>query len=256
MQIVEKRDDLTFYLAIAAVFHVIIIAFFFSLGQLINFNRTPIKLNNKIDIVKASVRVDVVAMPKLTLEEMKKIDLTPKEEVEPILEKPVEVNETSKVEFKKKRKKLDLSKSLAQYADKKVKVKKNKVKKTKRKLSADLKKIILEGNKLSAGSAATGDNNKQADNIFVGYVQTIPDVVRPYWKLPSYLLEKDLRCRLRIFLSANGKLLKTEIFESSGVLEFDNKAIDAVKKSSPFPRPPKEAQSRVVRGDLILGFPL
>jgi TonB family protein len=68
-------------------------------------------------------------------------------------------------------------------------------------------------------------------------------------------LEKDLRCRIKIFLSTEGKLLKLEILESSGVSEFDSRAETAIRDST-FPKPSEEVGLRLTQSGIILGFPI
>ena len=119
-----------------------------------------------------------------------------------------------------------------------------------------LKKLILEGNKVSQGSSITGEELIESQKEFVRYIQALPDKVRPNWKLPTYLIEKNLRCRIRIFIASDGKVVKTEILESSGDEEYDQKALSAIKQSSPLPKPSSNILKEVTSGQVVLGFPL
>lgn len=85
---------------------------------------------------------------------------------------------------------------------------------------------------MSKGSALVGDYTDSQNSEFSAYVQNIPGVIRPFWKLPSYLLDKDLRCRIKIYLSPIGKVIKLELQESSGVQEFDARAEKAIREAS------------------------
>ncbi|MBD65655.1 MAG: hypothetical protein CME62_10645 [Halobacteriovoraceae bacterium] len=253
MFVSTHKEDFSKYYSWAVIFHCFIVLLIFALTEFLDLSRTPLKIKD-VQEIKASVRVDVVAMPKLTLKELEKVELSKPAEPEPAVpEKTQPTNETSKVEYKKVKKKVDMKNLLSQYSQKKVETKKVVQKK---KLNTDLKNIILEGNKISQGSSTVGEKSDNKNEVFINYIQSFPDIVRPYWKLPSYLLEQDLRCRLRLYISSVGKIIKIEIFESSGELEYDNKAIEAVRKSSPFPKPPAEVKQRVLQGDVILGFPL
>ena len=109
---------------------------------------------------------------------------------------------------------------------------------------------------MSKGQALVGDALKAVQGAYVEYVSAIPAFVRPYWKLPSYLLNKDLRARIRIFVSQDGRIIKTEIYESSGVEEFDRRALGALNKTGSLPAPDKSLWGRLSAGDVILGFPL
>ena len=94
------------------------------------------------------------------------------------------------------------------------------------------------------------------EGVVNSYIEQLPVHVRPYWKLPSYLMNKNLKCRVRIFLTRKGRLIKIELFESSGSLEYDKRALAAVKRSDPFPSLPSEIQELGVNGSILLGFPL
>ena len=125
-----------------------------------------------------------------------------------------------------------------------------------KKYKKELAQLVLEGNKLSKGSSVTGSNDYSQNETFSNYIKELPSFVRPFWKLPSYLIEKDLRCRVKVFISKDGRILNYKIFESSGDPEFDQRAIAAIKQVIKFPEPDKEIVLRVASGEVILGFPL
>ena len=221
--------------------------------------------DNDVEIIRSAVRVDVVGMPKFTIQELKKMQAQPV--VEQIPEVAKGVKEETKAETEDVIKKGDLviqeegkKKSnflnlLNDYSSKKVTAK---VQKKGTNTGAGIKNLdslIIEGNKLSKGSALVGDYSDAENSAFSAYVQNIPGVIRPYWKLPSYLLEKDLRCRIKIYLSQEGKLLKVELQESSGVAEFDARAEKAVRDAV-FPAPSAEVGTRLTNSGIILGFPI
>lgn len=255
MHYFEREDSLNRYLSYAVAVHIMVLLLFIGLNILFVFQPLKIEIKEKkeINVIKTAVRVDVVGLPRHTLKELEKINLAAvnAEDTKDEASKG-ENNETSKVEFKQTKKKLDMQSLLKGYSTKKVVKAK---KRTNLKVN-NLKNIILEGNKISQGSSTTGDMIDEAQADFIRYVQALPDRVRPNWKLPSYLMEKDLRCRIRVYIAANGKLTKIEMYESSGDSEYDQKAIQAVKNSSPFPKPESKILSQVVAGDVILGFPL
>jgi TonB family protein len=84
----------------------------------------------------------------------------------------------------------------------------------------------------------------------------LPGAIRGKWKLPTYLLEQNLKARVKIYISVKGELLKTELIESSGNSEFDSRALNAVRESAPFAAPPEPVGIRLTRYGVILGFPL
>ncbi len=215
-------------------------------------NFSVFKPTGPITTILPAIRVDVVGMPKMTLQELKKI--TSGEGGGGEIDK--QEAQSDSINFKKKGKNLsDLLKSEAQ---KDISLRSDvqlNGKKGKGKFKGDLSKLVLEGNKISKGMALIGDTRSMVMGSFGQYVSSIPDYVRPNWRLPASLLNLNLNCRIRIYLTALGKLEKAELFESSGNQEYDKKAIQAVMSSS-FPKPEKEIVEKVKAGEILLGFPL
>lgn len=256
-----QEDKLQKYLMIAVAIHLFVVLSAYLFQQFLGidwFQNT--KAIKEIKIIQSSVRVDVVAMPKFTVQELKKMEIAPPSQDEKNEEvKPSVDNSKSDLEFKQKAKKVDLSNLLSNLSKKKTAKGKQKKAKGHEKLNAhrsQLRKLVLEGNKVSAGTSLVGDSLAEENTEFSNYVSSLSNFVRPYWKLPSYLLEKDLKCRIRIFIGSNGKILRTQIYESSGVAEFDQKAMTALKQVKVFPAPKKTILTRVAAGDVVLGFPL
>ncbi len=229
----------------------------------------PSLLGEKVTIVESVVRVDLVAMPKMTLQELKALDMATvkagPENVTP--EEAPKEKETAEVDAKDPEqptlnegpKKKALSDMLKELGKKKVSTK-GRPEKDQSKIDSSLKgkfaQLAAEGNKLSKGGSLTGATAGEAGPFRV-YISTLPDVVRPFWKLPSYLLGQGLTCRIRLYLSASGDLKSATIFQSSGNSEYDQKALEAVRRSAPFPAPDDdEVVARAVKGEIVLGFPL
>jgi colicin import membrane protein len=225
---------------------------------------------NDVEVIRSSVRVDIVGMPKFTIQELKEMEKSavelPKEpeavkapdKVEAKPEAPDVINKDDLViqeaAKEKEKKKTSFLNSLSDYAKKDVK---KETKKGQKNGAADenIKALVLEGNRLSQGTALTGDYSDEATSEFGAYVQTIPGAVRPYWRLPDYLMKQDLRCRIRIFLKDNGTLITSQIVESSGNAEYDERALNAIKQTN-FPKPSEAVAKRLSNSGIILGFPL
>lgn len=241
--------------------HALVFLLAFAGGEVVS----KIFKDNDVEIIRSAVRVDVVGMPKFTIQELKKM------EAQPVVEKIPEAIKGAKEETKAEtedvikkgdlviqeegKKKSNFLNLLSDYSSKKVTAK---VQKKGKKAGAGIKNLdslIMEGNKLSKGSALTGDYSDAENSAFSAYVQNLPGIIRPFWKLPEFLLGKDLRCRIKIYLSPEGKLLKLELQESSGVAEFDNRAERAVREAT-FPAPSPEVASRLTNSGIILGFPI
>lgn len=259
----SQKDNFNFYLLAAFAGHILVFLSLLFLQWFAGLNIFDhYKKTENVKVIQSSVRVDIVDMPKYTVQELKKMQMTPVNTEEQIgNEKTTEVEEKSDVEFKKQVKKVDLNKLLSNLSNKKnIKVDEkgnaqNKVKDLFAK-NKSLRSLVLEGNKISKGTSIVGDNLEVEKTVFNEYISNLPNVIRPNWKLPSYLLNQELKCRVRVFIAANGKILKTQVYESSGVSEFDDKAIRALKDSDPLPAPDKDILSKVAAGEVILGFPL
>jgi TolA protein len=260
------QRPLKYFLGHSIFLHLFIVALFFGVTKLLNISFEN-KRNTNLVLVESSVRIDMVAMPKMTIKELRNIkplDLGGETgTVEKETVKKVESKNDSKVEFEKKGEKaLSFMEKMKLLAQQKAKAEKQKAKgnsssKTKQnaRKQKELQDLILAGNKLSQGSSTVG-NGAGAVTAFQGYVQQLTELVKQNWKLPSYLLNKDLRCRIRVYLGASGNLLRTEVYESSGDPEYDNKAIEAIESSAPFPNLSKDIRTRASKGDVLLGFPL
>ncbi len=261
---VESNYSFTKRFLISCVAHLGLLAIAATAGKIVG----TIWKTNDIEIIRSSVRVDVVGMPKFTIQELKEMEKNavdlPKEpeavkspdkvEAKPETEDVIKKDDLVIEEAAKEKKKTSFLNSLSDYAKKDVK-KDTKKGKNDGKSNENLKALALEGNRISQGSALTGDYSDEQNSEFGSYVQTLPGTIRPYWKLPSHLLEKNLRCRIRIYLNTNGSLIKTELVESSGDPEFDERAVRAIKQSN-FPQPSETVGKRLTNSGIILGFPL
>lgn len=266
------KKGLKYYFKRSFILHfVLVLILFFTAnihGLLSPFNRVNVK------IIESSVRVDVVAMPTKTFKELKSIDMrpapsNPAEIIKVDPQDKVKAEVSDKDAFLKKKKKVSFQEMMKQMAQKKLqkntkKTKKKSVTKNNRnskvKISdrqkSELRNLILAGNKISKGTATTGSKNSGDTTEFHLYLGRLPGHVKPNWKLPSYLFEKGLTCRVRIFLTPSGQLVKAEVFETSGEEEYDKKALEAVYASAPFPELDGEFKQRGRKGEIILGFPL
>lgn len=244
-------------------FHIGVLIIFVGLSKWIDYKR-DIQVKESLQLIEASVRIDVVAMPEFTPKELKnmKTNDLQGELPKPVVEnkKVIESKNESKIIFNQKKKKLTFEERMAQLAKKKIK-KVKLAKKEKGQTEAldntaknELRKL-LGGNKTKKGVSTHG-SGLAAESMWGQYNQRLVNLLKVNWKLPSYLLNKNLNCRVRIYIARNGRLIKAMIYESSGVEEYDKKALATVRKTSPFPNLAKEIRMRAGRGDIILGFPL
>ena len=210
----------------------------------------------KITKVVSAIRVDVVAMPKHTLQELKKLSAS--------ASASASAGKAQKAQdkgpaFLKKGKQKSLKDLLKGEASKGLSVKaKGRSKrngKKKGKYNKELSGLILQGNKVSKGWAIVGDTREMVLDEFGKYIAQLPDYVRPNWKLPASLMKKKLNCRVQIYIGSKGELKRAKLFKSSGNGEYDRKALEAVRETS-FPVPSKKVKEKAERGQILLGFPL
>lgn len=253
-------DKLGRFLGASFLFHIVSLVLIF-LWQSINLSKT--KTNLIMISHENSVRVDVVAMPKHTLKELKNMNISPEKNVK--IEKQeiaTKSNENSDIEFKKSKNKKSFLSMLKNLSQKEVeKPKDNSKKNVKQADSFDrnkkiLSNLLLAGNKVSMGSSIVGSSANYDAGELSSYIEKLPVLIRPFWKLPSYLMNKDLKCRVQIFINESGRLIKAKIFESSGNEEYDSRALKAVKQAQPFPSMSENIKGVGVNGSILLGFPI
>lgn len=124
-----------------------------------------------------------------------------------------------------------------------------------------IKNLLIEGNKISKGEniieGKTLLKEEEGLQVITDYISKVRRSVRSYWKLPEYLKDnKNYRCRIQIFISDDGSLMRLNVIEASGNEEFDKRALQTVEMAAPFPPVDPIIRKRVLNGDLILGFPL
>lgn len=260
----RKKLPFQFY---SLLVHALLVGSFFTISKTTNLFSSEVDTKN-IRIVGKAIRVDVVAMPTMTIQELKKVEEAPGE-VEPapvVEEKKEEAGGDENVVFEKEKKEkpsfADLMKNLSARDVKKEKIKPkdpNEAKKQKGAggISGDsYKKIMALGNRLAEGSALVGSGGENSGDQFDQYALKVMESVRRYWTLPGFLSGLDLSCHIQVFINDKGQLIKAEILKSSGNSEYDNRAMAAVKQVSSFPIPDGAIANKVATGNIALAFPL
>lgn len=268
----------SFYLRRSGYIHIALVAMTLISGKIAFEIREKTRAEN-LELIQASVRVDMVAMPTHTINELKNlssgVEEAKQEELAPVAEKVVE-KEEAKIEPKEEtiaekadnspafeeakaaKKRQDFLSKLKKIGTKKVES--TGTQKAEKGLyganDSDLKKLVLSGNKLSRGTQIYGDGGGAEMTAFQAYASRLPDLIRQKWVLPSFLMNKKLQCRIRVWINSNGELTRAEVYKSSGDSEYDQKAIEAIRASAPFPAVSAEFGAKVQKGDILLGFPL
>lgn len=228
---------------------------------------------NEHQIIEEVIKVDVVGLPKLTLKELQDLKRSFEENEKQIeLEankKKLEEVKPEKIEIDKNQESikndtlveksnldgLDLIKKLSNKKTNVQPIKKFEKKGKKGIGSANLNNLILEGNKISKGNSIKG--RYQADvAIFDQYALNLPNVIRPFWKIPSYLENTNLNARVIIYINSDGQVYMKKFLQKSGNDDFDNRVIKSIENAGPFPVPDDEIRDRLRSEGIILGFPL
>lgn len=219
-----------------------------------------------LKLVQSSVKVDVVAMPEFSVQELKSLQQASskpmpiaKEETRVVEQKKEVIEKDSFKVEKKKNSFQDMLKQYSKKVDSKIaKAKKIETKRNNNDNSIDtskFKNLVLAGNKLSKGESLVGGKAVTESTEFEKYAAILPDLVRDNWRIPSYLADQELQCRIRIFINKLGRLIKASVHESSGNEEYDLRALEAVRKTS-FPIPETKISKAIRDGSILLGFPL
>ena len=252
-----NETDFYRYLAKSALFHIAVFLLFWGAGYILYSATSGSQLS--LSAIQTAVRVDVVAMPRMSLQELQALEKIAKtQDLAQGVEEAVSLADDSEsVKLLKEKERADFLEMLKKIGKKKASKPEDRAAKgIDRKMQKELNQLLVAGNKLSKGHSLTGGDSSVQLSVFDEYISRLPDWVRPRWLLPSYLLEQKLRCRIQIFLAPSGTLIKTQIFESSGNDDYDKRALKAIGEAAPFPPVPEEIKGRVNRGDIILGFPL
>lgn len=225
---------------------------------------------------KNAIRVDMVGLPTLTMEELQKVDPTvdmgkedkPKEEtLEP------EVSETAMKLAEEKaaeEEKTAIAKKDAIAKEKKEAVEKEKnrlddlraqlrLEQRRKRLVEELKGDVKEGegrtplagNMISEGYSVTGDVATDMD-VYQGHLKSH---LRKTWNLPGWMEASSLSARVLVKLAPNGKILAQEFLRESGNSEFDRYVAEALKNAEPFPKPPPSLRRKVMEDGIEWGFP-
>ena len=203
--------------------------------------------------LRQAIRVDVVGLPE-------KDQALPDEKPTPAPPPSVSQKEASKPEPVKQKvaeaPKVDLTKKSAKDTAKVQKSALNQIKamaaldKIQNEVSSGKAKPV-KGNILAAGNALTGLEKIDFDRYFM----EIETRIRQNWSLPQWLVEAQLRAQVLVLIDENGMIKKKQIVTSSGNPEFDERMMEAIDKSAPFPPPPSRLRDVLEMKGIVFNFP-
>lgn len=210
----------------------------------------------KTIIIPSSIRVDVVDLPD------KSNDMAIAEA--PSSSTPEVQKETPKVEPKEvpavkpknplddQKRALEKIKQLA--ALDKIKGDLNQKPPTKNSGKSDtLKKNLptFKGNQITSGNSFTGIAGIASQE----YWDTVKLHLQNHWALPEWLANAKLKASAVVMIDVNGRVRRSEIYQSSGNPAFDEATLAAVEAASPFPVPPDKIKDTITDSWMIFNFP-
>lgn len=218
----------------------------------------------KAQVSRSAIRVDMVDLPSLKLQDLEKIDATADVGAPKAPEKEIEVKKpqpspTAMVDKTTDAKKKTDAKSKTPTAADRLKALRDSLRVDNRRaeLSRRLKgegegtRPALGGNIVSEGDSTTGDLATQVD----AFGAKVKAHLRRHWDVPGWMTTGRLRAEVLVKISPDGRVLSRDFTKRSGNAEFDGAVARAIEQSDPFP-PPPEALKRVYMEEGILwGFP-
>lgn len=220
---------------------------------------------------KQSIRVDVVDLPTLKMQELNSVDLSKeassnvkpekKEEVvtpappsPTVMKLPDDKSTLIKKDSKDTKKPEDKSRLAEIQKGLRAEAKRQEIlSKFKKEVNADSsnKRPVLGGNIISKGGSVHGGVADESEE----YTALITTHVQKFWAQPVFSAGTNLRARVLVKLSPTGRVLSKELIRSSGRKEFDTSAMEAVEAADPFPAPPDVLKRIALQGGLECGFP-
>ena len=235
------------YLTLSVAAH-IAIALFFAMKGLFYSSETI--------IIQKAIHVDLVGLPdKMEPEQVAEAAQTSESTAKP---------EPAKTEAPSKPKAAEAAKPTVNLKSNKKEDLKDKQKKALDKLKAmdALERIESEvqaqkKQKLIKGAVvSTGDSLTGLDRIeYERYFGDVEQHLRKNWQLPSWMMELDVRAQALVQIDDKGYVTLKKMVTPSGNSEFDEKVMESIDRSSPFPPPPERLVGVLKNRGIIFNFP-
>ena len=233
------------FLALSIYFHTALFLAF--TVKLIFFKRKDV-------FVSPSLRVDIIALPDKNPAPLPSKEEKKEVKVEEKIEKKTEIKEDPQPSIKKKLSDVKdkiFTKKEKSLEELQKEILKNYLNSNKKPKKASPKKNLAKGNVLSPGTSLEGIQKLNYDI----YLEELSNHVRSQWSIPNWLSQEHYRCVVNVKIDKLGNLISKSIQSSSGISEYDSRALAAVDKANPFPKPPNELH-KIIRFDgVALGFP-
>ncbi|HEX8949255.1 MAG TPA: energy transducer TonB [Dissulfurispiraceae bacterium] len=109
---------------------------------------------------------------------------------------------------------------------------------------AEARPVQHAGSAAQAGRIAISGSNNARNRNYKEYYTSVRDLINKKAVLPRMAEKLKLEGGVEIFLAVaqNGQLIEVRLVQSSGKELLDKSAIEAVRRASPFPKPPVDAE--------------
>ena len=225
--------------------------------------RGPTDAEKRLLLNKQSIRVDVVDLPSLKMQDLYKVDLSKEAEAETLSkvskkekeikeEAPAPSSKTMKLpeegKSSKKTRLKELQKSFRAEAKRQ-----ELLAKYRKQVSANSgdKRPLLAGNILSKGGSVQGDVAGEEDE----FKASVQAHVIKFWQSPPTAMGQGYRANVAVNIAPTGRVLSKKLTKSSGNHDFDTSAMDAVEAADPFPAPPENLKRIILQEGILCRFP-
>lgn len=244
-----NQDQVFFkYVTLSVAGHIVLVLFFALRG--VFYNSEPI-------IIQKAIHVDLVGLPdkyepEQVAEAVKNSDSTTKPEPAkteaPSKNKPAADAAKPSVNLDSKKKE-DLA-SKQKKALEKLKAM-SALEKIESEVQASKKQKPIKGAVVSSGDSLTGLDRIEYERYFGDVEQHL----KKNWTLPSWMMEMDVRAQVLVQIDDKGYVTMKKLITQSGNPDFDEKVLESVDKSSPFPPPPDRLVGVLKNRGIIFNFP-
>jgi colicin import membrane protein len=112
---------------------------------------------------------------------------------------------------------------------------------------------LIKGNKISKGSSLSGDAR---ESDVANYFDSVRDRLQNNWEIPIWFKNQGISAKVQIFIDRSGRLRNFRFIKPSGNAQFDDAVKRTISESQPFPLPPDDVVSTVMVDGILVGFPL
>ena len=108
-------------------------------------------------------------------------------------------------------------------------------------------------------SGQGGADEEALRQVFAVYAHTqlMPNINKA-WIYSNIAMVKrypELYARILVRLDSEGRILEVSVDKASGIRDYDESCVKAIKRSEPLPPPPAEAREYLANRGIVLGFP-